>query len=425
MLIGRFAALLKERIGLDVETIGEAAIERAVRERLAACNLPDLQSYWQHIETSAVEMQELIDAVVVPETWFFRDRDAFKGLTSFALGEWLPANAEGVLRVLSLPCATGEEPFSIAMALLDAGFPEHRVQIDAIDISLRVIAAAERATYGKNSFRGTGLEFRDRHFTRQERQFRLNENVRSRVRFRQANLFASGAFPDAHTYDVVFCRNVLIYFDRHGQKFAIRVLSRLLTRSGMLFVGPSESALPSQQGFFAFGARSACAFRKGVDRAPTGADIQSGLTTRTTAAVATPRPVSVSRPRDLQSVLPLVPVLAPVMPAATVAAAGAEPWLAAARRLADVGELSEAMELCERNLVKGAPTPEGCYLKALLHDALGQSDRAKDNYRKALYLDPGHEEALVHLAAALRRDGDMSGAQRLFERAKRARRGGR
>src|SRR5690349_16378916 len=144
MLIGPFAALLKERIGLDVEAIGEAAIERAVRERLAACKLPHLQSYWQHIETSAVEMQELIDAVVVPETWFFRDRDAFKGLTSFALGEWLPANAEGVLRVLSLPCATGEEPFSIAMALLDAGFPEHRLHIDAIDISLRVIAAAER-----------------------------------------------------------------------------------------------------------------------------------------------------------------------------------------------------------------------------------------------------------------------------------------
>src|SRR4051812_45366643 len=113
MLIDRFASLLKERIGLDVETIGEAGIERAVRERLRICKLQDPDLYWQQLESSAVEMQELIDAVVVPETWFFRDRDAFNGLASFALGEWLPTNTEGVLRVLSVPCATGEEPFSI------------------------------------------------------------------------------------------------------------------------------------------------------------------------------------------------------------------------------------------------------------------------------------------------------------------------
>jgi chemotaxis protein methyltransferase WspC len=424
-MIGPIAALLKERIGLDVETIGEAAIERAVRERLDACKLRDPQLYWQHIETSAAEMQELIDAVVVPETWFFRDREAFNGLTSFALGEWLPANTEGVLRVLSVPCATGEEPFSIAMALLDAGFPQQRLQIDAVDISLRVIAAAERARYGKNSFRGTDLNFRGRHFTRHDRQFCLSENVRSRVRFRHANLLASGAFPDAHTYDVIFCRNVLIYFDRHGQKLAVRVISRLLTRSGILFVGPSESSLPPQQGFVASGPRSACAFRKSTEGVHTGDRLQTGLTTPPREPAAIPRRVSVSnRSRMLHSSLPPIPRTAPT-PAAISPAPAAELWLAAARRLADVGELSEAMELCERNLVNTAPTSEACYLKGLLHDALGQVDRAKENYRKALYLDPGHEEALIHLAAALRSDGDMSGAQRLLERAKRARDRGR
>lgn len=424
MLIGPFAAILKERIGLDVEAIGEAAIERAVRERLRVCKLHDAQLYWQQIESCAVEMQELIDAVVVPETWFFRDRDAFNGLTSFVLSEWLPANAEGVLRVLSLPCATGEEPFSIAMALLDAGFPEQRLQIDAVDISLRVIAVAERATYGKNSFRGTDLNFRSQHFTRDDRQFRLKENVRSRVYFRQANLFASGAFPDAHIYDVVFCRNVLIYFDRHGQKLAIRVISRLLRQSGMLFVGPSESALPPQQGFVTTGARSACAFRNIGATASAGNGQQTRLASTSKPSAPLPRPIPVSNSaRTLRSGSQPLLKDAPPAPAAIVPVP-AESWLVAARRMADVGELTEAMELCERNLAKSAPTPEACYLKGLLHDALGQAQRANENYRKALYLDPGHEEALVHLAAALRRDGDTDGAERLFERAKRARRGG-
>jgi chemotaxis protein methyltransferase WspC len=426
MLIAPFAALLKERIGLDVETIGEAGIERAVRERLRICKLHDPQLYWQQLEASAAEMQELIEAVVVPETWFFRDREAFTGLTSFALREWLPAHSEGVLRVLSLPCATGEEPYSMAMALLDAGFPEHRLRIEAVDISLRVIARAERARYGKNSFRGADLGFRGRHFVRDERHYRLNENVRRQVSFRQANLFASNAFPDAHVYDVIFCRNVLIYFDRHGQKLAIRLISRLLTQAGILFVGPSESTLPMQQGFVTAGVSATFAFRRDSGRAPSGGESKTRPARLPIALSATPRPSPVFNfVRQLRSAVAPAPRNAPPEATALAPAPSSESWLEVARRLADVGELSQAMELCDRNLVETAPTAAAFYLKGLLHDALGQSPRANENYRKALYLDPGYQEALVHLAAALRRDGDLSGAERLFERAKRARRGGR
>jgi chemotaxis protein methyltransferase WspC len=423
MLIAPFAALLKERIGLDVETIGEAGIERAVRERLRICKLHDPQLYWQQLETSAVEMQELIDAVVVPETWFFRDREAFTGLTSFALGEWLSTHPEGVLRVLSLPCATGEEPYSIAMALLDAGFPEQRLRIEAVDISLRVIARAERAQYGKNSFRCNDLDFRRRHFVGEERHYQLNENVRRRVSFRQANLFASGAFPEAHVYDVIFCRNVLIYFDRHGQKLAIRLITRLLRQSGILFVGPSESTLPMQQGFVTAGMSAAFAFRRDGAGAPAGRKAQT-RPARLPNAMPRPTLVPPSALQDCPGVAPLARTAPPEATAFTPAPS-AESCLEAARRLADVGELSQAMELCDRNLAETAPTAAAFYLKGLLHDALGEAPPANENYRKALYLDPGHQEALVHLASALRRDGDMSGAERLFERAKRARRGGR
>jgi chemotaxis protein methyltransferase WspC len=420
MLIHPFACLLKERIGLDVEAIGEAGIERAVRERLRVCNLHDPQVYWKQLRSSEAEVQELIEAVVVPETWFFRDLQAFAGLTRYALEEWLPANGAGVLRILSLPCATGEEPFSIAMALLDAGFPEARFEIEAVDISARVIARAQSATYGKNSFRGTQLGFRDRHFSAAGRQYRLHENVRARVCFRQANLFASGAFPLAHAYDVVFCRNVLIYFDPHSRRLAVRLITRLLTQSGILFVGPSESVLPLEQGFVSSHWPMAFAFRRAV-----GAGVSARIPTArlpSPGAVVFPRsqPSAADASRPLRPAVPEIPTAVSPAPSAVATKPG---WIAAARELADVGNLSQAMELCERNFTTAVPTAEAHYLKGLLHDAVGQSQQASEHYRKAVYLDPAHYEALVHLATAFLRDGDVSGAGRLFERARRARDG--
>src|SRR3954463_795415 len=102
--------------------------------------------------------------------------------------EWLRTNPEGVLRVLSLPCSTGEEPYSIAMALLDAGFPAERFHVDALDISLRALAFARRGVFGRNSFRGGDGEYRDRHFTAAGAGWQLGEAERRPVEFRQGNV---------------------------------------------------------------------------------------------------------------------------------------------------------------------------------------------------------------------------------------------
>src|SRR6266403_1076010 len=101
-------------MGLDAESIGVACVERAVRERLAARGLEDVQVYWEQLVTLEQELQELIEAIVIPETWFFRDPEAFAALARAVREEWLSKHAEGTLRLLSLPCSTGEEPFSMA-----------------------------------------------------------------------------------------------------------------------------------------------------------------------------------------------------------------------------------------------------------------------------------------------------------------------
>src|SRR5687768_15713777 len=115
MDLAHFHNLLKESIGLDVATIGESAVESAVQNRQRACGVADRTAYWERLRASATEVQALIEAVVVPETWFFRDRDAFVALVRLVRDAWLPTHPEGVFRVLSLPCSTGEEPYSMAM----------------------------------------------------------------------------------------------------------------------------------------------------------------------------------------------------------------------------------------------------------------------------------------------------------------------
>jgi chemotaxis protein methyltransferase WspC len=320
-----------------------------------------------------------------------------------------------MLHILSLPCATGEEPFSIAMALLDAGFAADGFQIDACEISLRAIAFAEQATYGRNSFRGSELGFRARNFEETASGYRLHDDIRRKVRFAQANVLLDSSFAIGRQYDVIFCRNMLIYFDRRNQQRAVQALARLLAPQGTLFIGASESAPLLSNGFASARLPGACAFRKAGEtavskRAPSAAQ----------SVVAPPTRTVVSLP------------LRPTRPAGGVAAAGApgvalatdQDWITAAQQLADRGDLAEAMQLCDRNLNAAGPCAQAFYLKALLHDAFGQSTEAITHYRKALYLDPSHQDALVHLGAALLQDGDTANAQNLFDRAERLTRSG-
>jgi chemotaxis protein methyltransferase WspC len=403
-------------MGLDAESIGIASVERVVRARCAARGLEDEQAYWEQLNASEEELQELIEAIVIPETWFFRDPEAFAALVRVLAQEWLPKHPEERLRMLSLPCSTGEEPFSMAMSLLDAGFAAQRFHIDAIDISLRAIAYGERGIYGRNSFRAKDLGFRDRYFEPLEHGFRLSEGVRQQVRFRHGNLLANGWLHGAHGYNAIFCRNVLIYFDRPMQDRAIKVLATLLAPGGLLFVGPSETGLALDHGFVSAGIPLAFAFRRAE-----AAALEAGAPRKTSRAAIPTRPIDPFGPRkSVIAVQPRPKAEAPVEATPkdkSPMAAGH--WIEEARRLANQGNLTEALRCCERNSRDQPASAEVFYLMGMLQDAAGQVHKAAEHYRKALYLDPQHPEALVHLAVALQKEGDTRGAQRLLERANR------
>lgn len=409
--VAEFANLLNRTMGLSTDTVGLSLIESAVKTRVSACKSKNLQDYWEHVHTCDAELQELIDEVIVPETWFFRDREAFAAMAHEAYNQWLPHHPEGQLRLLSLPCATGEEPYSMAMALLAAGFPGSRFRIDAIDISVRLLKRAQTAIYGKNSFRGKDLDFRDRFFKPAGSEFRLADAVREQVHFHRGNLLDPLFAPDTAAYDFIFCRNVLIYFDRATQDRAVQVLTRLLKASGVLFVGPSETGLILNNNFVSAKWALAFAFHNKAHAAP---DLDTGAARppkpRRPAARGIPGPAA----------KPVARRGAPSRPAVTIAQpAGTETGLDEIFRFANQGRLSEALQRCEEFLRAFGPSVQAYHLMGLVHDATGMHQEAEQYYRKALYLDPGHHEALVHLAFLLEKHGDAAGAERLHRRAKR------
>jgi chemotaxis protein methyltransferase WspC len=402
-----FEDLLKRTIGLDPASVGSGTIERAVRSRMTSLGLQQMQSYWERLQTSGDELQELIESVIVPETWFFRDREAYAVLVRLICEEWLPGNETSILRVLSVPCCTGEEPYSLVMALLDTGFPRERIKVDAVDISAQAITRAKRGVYGSNSFRGGDLGFRDRYFDRSQRGYSLPKWLRDLVVFYQENIFSSNFRAGAASYDVVFCRNVLIYFDLARQQQAMETLNRLLESKGYLFVGPAEAFLAASSGFEAVNQTMSFAFRK-----ERGSQTKSAGLARPHSKAARQASEQKPMPVAFKVIVPVKAVQAPIESRSTN--------LEDARRMADAGRLAEASGLCEDYLENQGPSPEAYYLLGLMRDANGDMERATDCYRKVLYLEPDHSEALTHLALLCERQGDADVAKRLRDRARRA-----
>jgi chemotaxis protein methyltransferase WspC len=410
----RFFDFLKERIGLDVTSVGPAIIERAVRQRSTASSALTIDEYWQALQGSRDEQQALIEAVIVPETWFFRYPESFATLAKLAIKRLSEINNLRALRILSLPCSTGEEPYSIAMTLLDAGLMPHQFKVDGMDVSPLSVEKARRARYGKNSFRGQDIAFRDRYFAAENDGFRLDGRVLDQVRFQVGNVLDPALLANEPPYDFVFCRNLLIYFDQATQKQVFEVLKRLTHVDGVLFIGPAEGSLLGRFGMRSIGIAQSFAFSRHHAAEPEPLP----------AMVPAPLPV----PRPVRNVVP-APVhrrpfasVAPTAHTAKTDGADAATLLANIASLANEGKGAQARAACESYLRSHEPVAQVFYWLGLLSDVAGSVLEAQGFYRKALYLEPQHPDALMHLAALLQSQGDTVGARRLQDRAARSER---
>ncbi|SPD57982.1 protein of unknown function (plasmid) [Cupriavidus taiwanensis] len=228
--------------------------------------------------------------------------------------------------------------------------------------------------------------------------------VRAQVRLLQGNLVEPGLLAGEAPYDFVFCRNLLIYFDAAGQRQAVQTLVRLTMADGLLFVGPAEASVLSAQGLEPVGIPLSFAFRKppaAVPRArtPSRAPVHDTQPPRMAAPPRLLRPAASLR----------APAVRAPAPAARLVADTHADALAAIAAMADRGELDAAPAACVSLLDRAAPDAAGTALAdaygmlGVLHDAAGRTAQAHAAYRKALYLDPSHQESLYHLAALLDR----------------------
>jgi chemotaxis protein methyltransferase WspC len=399
---------LQEHAGLEASTLGAGVVARAARDRIEALRCARVEDYLEILATSAEERHTLIDRVVVPETWFFRDRPAFDALGRYVVDTWAPAHPGATFHVLSLPCSTGEEPYSIAMALFDAGLTTRQFSIDAVDISSQSLKRAVAGHYGQYSFRSNDLAFRDRYFERSQNGYKLKSEVREAVRFSHGNLLDPFFTHERPHYDIVFCRNLLIYFDPAGWTQATRTLHQLLKDSGLLFMGHAELLDLGSSQFESVRVPLAFAYRK---KASKSAEAQVRG-----AAAPSPKPARM-RPPTSKSRHGTTRIQKKPRKDTLTGEPG-DNLLDKATRLADQGEFARAAEICRRCLAENPASARSYFLLGLISEVTGDTVDAEQNYRRALYLDSRHHETMVHLALLLEGRGDAAGAANMRKRAR-------
>ncbi|MBA5608785.1 methyltransferase [Duganella sp. FT3S] len=418
--------ILRQATGLH---LSKAVAERAMASRMERLGVAERDAYLAAL--SPDELTQLVELVVVPESWLFRDPVAFQAAVIHVKAILSGADMNRKARILSVPCAGGEEPYSMAMALSDAGVDPERYTIDAWDISPACVARALAGVYGRNAFRSDDLRFRERHFTRTgEEEYTISEALRGQVRFRQGSLFAldAGRLPK---YDIIFCRNLLIYFDKPTTRDAAVRLSTLLADDGLLFAGYAEVPAFCQHGFAplqfprAFGLKKegAAALSPASSAAPGAASRASphAPATRVHAhvqrAAKAGAPAAARQSSTGRAAMPTVAALAAPAPAPALAAAAAMPAAATtaalleqARKLADQGRYAEAVSACQRCLTQTPDAADAYFILGLLDEQAGQLAKAEQHWRRCIYLHPDHYEALCHLALLAEHNRDPAAA---------------
>lgn len=225
-------------------------LERRLSPRLPHHQLSTFQDYYYYLKYDVSREQELsdiMDLLTTNETYFFRESFQLKAFTEEIIPELIrskSAAGDKTLRIWSAGCSTGEEPYTIAMLLLEipalAGW---KIEIIGTDISQRVLHHARKGVYGNSSFRVTEPIFRNRYFHEQDGGFRITDRIREIVTFSRLNLYDSSRFLFLGKMDIVFCRNVIIYFDILSKKRVIEHFFSTLHPGGFLLLGHSESLM--------------------------------------------------------------------------------------------------------------------------------------------------------------------------------------
>jgi chemotaxis protein methyltransferase CheR len=226
-----------DRITTLLEKLEPLATERACRSFLDYYYVLKLEG-----EVTG-EWQRVMEALSVQETYFWREMDQIRALVDVVVPAWFEKRRDP-LRIWSAACATGDEPFTIAMALEEAGwFARAPIEIVASDASVNGLEKARRGVYRERAFRTLPLELREKYFQPVPHGWIISPRLLVRVRFQRANLVIPAEIADLATAPIIFCRNVFIYFSQDAIRRTVKYFAQRMPPHGHLFVGVSESLL--------------------------------------------------------------------------------------------------------------------------------------------------------------------------------------
>jgi chemotaxis protein methyltransferase CheR len=263
--------LIRDRIneycGISFDPDSKYLLERRLAPRLEALGFADFTDYYRHLSYSPDrknEFEEIVERVTTNETYFFREQYQLDAFQKEILPELHGARRRGRrLNVWSAGCATGEEAYTVAMLVIETGlFNDWEVRVFGNDVSRRVLATARKGQYGRSSFRQTDERYLRRYFRSVDGRQQIKDEVKALVSFGQINLLDSAMLALVGEVDVIFCRNVLIYFDTESRRRVIDTFHHKLATGGYLLLGHTESLINLSTAFQLVHLRHDMVYRK-------------------------------------------------------------------------------------------------------------------------------------------------------------------
>ncbi|MBB3121765.1 CheR family methyltransferase [Pseudoduganella violacea] len=444
----QFRDLIAQRLGLQFDDTRLAQLARVLNLH-AGGNSAAYLSMLGSASNSAEALHRLAADLTVTETYFYRNAEQIDAFVDLAMPSCWQAHLDGSpVRVLSAGCASGEEPYTLAIAVREAaGLGAHSLALRAVDANPAMLVKAARARYAAWSLRELPPEIQARWFVRDGEMQALKESVRRSVRFEQRNLAQDDeALWGAGRYDIVFCRNVLMYFTLEQVKAAVARIAASLVPGGYLFLGHAETLRGVSSDFhlchshatFYYQRRQLATAEEVAPAVPLTistralqgtplddfarwGEVIDRASQRIHALTATPltAPPGEGKPAqpDLRHALMCLhkeqfeQTLTQINQLPPAYADDPDVLLLKAVSLSQSGALVLAQDVCQRLLARDELNAGAHYVKALCKEEEGACAEALECYRSAAYLDPGFALARLHIGLLERRMGDMAAAR--------------
>ncbi|HRE83032.1 MAG TPA: CheR family methyltransferase [Opitutaceae bacterium] len=405
-LVGRLSGFVTQRFGLRFPPDRWNELSRGLASAALELGVSDLQGWAEHLATGGgteEHLRAVANHLTVAETYFYRHRETFTLLEQKILPARLARRKSQFqpLRIWSAGCASGEEPYSIAI-LLRRAFSDLRpeqIQLHATDLNTHALLRAQNGVFTEWSFRDTPSWLKDFAFTRRgTHRYELRPEFRSLVRFSRLNLIAPlypAEFGERADMDLILCRNVLMYFSAEWQRAVIARLAQALAPGGWLIIGPCDFSADQARALH-LRSEGAGVFRKGLDS--------------TASTVLSPAPKPLELPLQIEAPAPApLPFFGLEATPETISTSSASPErlpvdavanpvVEDARAHANRGELALALSVCEASLGENRTDEEVHYLRGCVLQELGRSEEAAQAFRTVLFLNP--QSVLSHLALA-------------------------